>query len=251
MKESVPQITFYVNEPKKEVTCVHKREDRKHQAKVRAMEGDDFNIFEGIAKSLMRVAFDEYCYKVLAKQAKVTVNYINDFSDEQEKTKPTAPIDGTGFTVNGFHFNPVGVDGIYVLDHVAFKDKFDEDGINNWEKSSGKKKLQEWAEKNMLKEILEQFDVDIPAIEEVFSQKMLNLFESTKNLKSCQFPIFQNSDNRMMEFDGRSICWWTRSAYPNDVSNRMQLVYTDGSTCNTYADYRNGFVPVLRRKAHK
>ena len=148
---------------------------------------------------------------------------------------------------NELNFLETGVDGIYILDHAAFKEKFDEGGNNGWEKSSGKKKLQKWAEKNLTKEILEQFDIDIPTVEEVFSQKMLNLYESSRNLKSRQFPIFQNSDNRMMELDGKPMWWWTRSAYA-DSAYGVWTVYPGGGMHYYGAYHAYGFVPVLRRK---
>lgn len=153
--------------------------------------------------------------------------------------------------VNDYNFIYSGVEGIYVLDRVAFKDKFDEDGNNDWEKSSGKKKLQEWAEENLTKEILEQFDVDIPAIEEVFSQKMFNLWgDPAYKLISEQLLIFQNSDNRMMEFEGRPLWWWMRSAYAGDAY-RVWNVDTDGGMYNYGANFTGGFVPVLRRRKRK
>lgn len=148
------------------------------------------------------------------------------------------------------NFLETGVDGIYVLDHVAFKDIFNEDDNTDWDKSIGKKKLREWAESNLPDEILEQFDVDLPTAEEVFSQKMLNTDRSGKNLKSRQFPIFQNSDNRMMEFDGNYICWWTRSAYDGFVRRKL-AVFPIGGVSYDYVDHANGFVPILRKKKPK
>lgn len=153
---------------------------------------------------------------------------------------------GPGFTVNGFHFVPVGVDGIYILDRVAFKAPFDEDGGNDWEKSTGKRKLQKWAEKNLPKEGLERFEVDLPTVEEIFSQKMINLYNVGGQFKSKQFPIFQNSDNRMMELEGKSM-WWTRCTNVGSVYD-VWCVSADGTmyTSGSYNTY--GFVPVLRRK---
>lgn len=145
------------------------------------------------------------------------------------------------------NFLESGVEGIYILDRVAFEDKFNEKCHNDWNKSSGKKKLQKWAEKNLTKEILEQFDVDLPTVEEVFSQKQLNLYETGRKLKSKQFPIFQNSDNRMMELDGKPMCWWTKTANTG-YTCYVWDVYTDGSMDYDFADDADGFVPVLRRK---
>lgn len=150
---------------------------------------------------------------------------------------------------NELNFLETGVEGIYILDHVAFKGKFDEDGNNGWEKSSGKKKLQKWAEKNLTKEILEQFDIDIPTVEEVFSQKMLNWWreDSVKGLVSKQLPIFKDSDERMKELGGKPSWWWTRSAYAG-YADYVWRVYTDGSLNLNHANGIGGFVPVLRRK---
>lgn len=146
------------------------------------------------------------------------------------------------------NFLETGVDGIYVLDHVAFKDFFDEGDENDWDKSTGKKRLQRWAEEYLPEKILEQFDVDLPTAEEVFSQKQLNVHDTSRNLKSRQFPIFQNSDNRMMEFDGEYVCWWTRSAYGGILVRRKWVVYPHGSMGYDHVNHACGFVPVLRKK---
>ena len=146
------------------------------------------------------------------------------------------------------NFLESGVDGIYVLDRVAFRGYFDREGNNDWEKSSGKKGLQEWAKVNLPKEILERFDVDLPTVEEVFSQKMLNLYELGRNLESKQLPIFQNSDNRMMQCGGRIAWWWTRSAHA-DFDADVWLVNGVGAI-DYYGAYNiYSFVPVLRAKA--
>ena len=214
-----------------------------------------------------------YCYRTNKKGERVLDNRRYDralevFRNEheelialrKERTKtdlgelPTIveePINGTGLTVNGFHFNPVGVEGTYMLDQVAFVGEFDEYSKNDWKKSSGKKKLQKWTKKNLTKEILEQFEVDLPTVEEVFSQKMLNLYNESDNdggkLKSKQFPIFQNSDNRMMEFDGKPMWWWTKTALAGDVRN-VWFFETDGNANTGDVILEGGFVPVLRRK---
>ena len=160
----------------------------------------------------------------------------------------------TSKTGEELNFLETGVDGVYVLDRVAFRDRFDKDGNSDWEKSTGRKRLREWAESNLPKEILDRFDVDIPAVEEVFSQKMLNIFKSGKGLKSRQLPIFRDSDNRMMEFDdsnlnGKLMWWWTSSAYGGDDDARhVWSVYTDSSLYYDDAYNTNGFVPVLRKR---
>lgn len=152
-------------------------------------------------------------------------------------------------TGKNLNFLETGVDGIYVLDHVAFKERFDEDGNNDWEKSSSKEKLQGWAEKNLPSEILEQFYVDILTAEEVFSQKTINWCGANcaKSLISKQLPIFQNSDNRMMEFDGRPIWWWTRSAVAG-CNTYMWGVCADGGINSNDTLCERGFVPVLRKR---
>lgn len=136
---------------------------------------------------------------------------------------------------------------IYILDRVALEAAFDEDNNNDWEKSTGKKKLQEWAEENLPKEILERFDVDLPAAEEVFSQKTLNLDKSSRKLKSKQLPIFQNSDNRMMELDGEPKGWWTKTTCA-DYGITAWIVFPDGGMGYFCACTPYWFVPVLRRK---
>lgn len=155
----------------------------------------------------------------------------------------------TSKTGKELNFLETGVDGIYVLDRAAFGDAFDEDGNVCWDESTGKKKLQEWAEKNLTKEILEQFEADLPTVEEVFSQKQLNIYESSRSLKSHQFPLFQNSDNRMMELDGKPVCWWTRSTNAVYVDYVWDVTYS-GSIDYDSAYFTLGFVPVLRMKGN-
>lgn len=157
----------------------------------------------------------------------------------------------TSKTVNELNFLETGVEGIYILDRVAFKDKFDKYGSVVWKESTGKKKLQKWAERNLPDEILEQFEVDLPTIEEIFSQKALSRYTFGRELKSRQFPIFQNSDNRMMELDGQPMFWWTRSVYAGNADFVWSVdsgggVNFGGTLCNMH-----GFVPVLRKKESK
>lgn len=145
------------------------------------------------------------------------------------------------------NFLETGVEGVYILDCIAFEGKFDEDGNNDWDKSSGRKKLQEWAKKTLPNEILEQFDVDLPAIEEVFSQEVFDLCKLDRKLKSKQFPIFRSSDNRMMEFDGKPRWWWTRSAY-GGIRGNVWRVTPYGIAANPdFSYYTSGFVPALRK----
>lgn len=147
------------------------------------------------------------------------------------------------------NFLDSGVDGIYVLDHIAFKGQFDEDRNNDWEKSSGKKLLEQWFKEHVPAEIQEQFYIDLPTVEEVFSQKMINWWggDSVNGLVSKQFPIFKDSDERMKEFDGNTSWWWTRSAYAG-TAHYVWYVDFGGSAGDYYARYTGGFVPVLRRK---
>lgn len=146
------------------------------------------------------------------------------------------------------NFLETGVDGVYILDRAAFKAPFDKDGCNDWEKSSGKKKLQKWAKNNLPEEIQEQFEVDVPAVDEILSQKMLNLYAWGRKLKSKQFPIFKESDERMKEFKGKPIYWWTRSACTKTHYDVL-LVCPDGSMHeSSLTEYPRGFVPVLRKR---
>lgn len=251
-------LTYYINPETKETTCVLQQSNGiKRQSKVRPMEGDEYDRDTGIILATLKTVSskDRETREAIHHTTVKVINLCEPVEQVEEpvsKPTPITPIEGTGFIVNGFHFKPTGVDGIYVLDRVAFKDKFDEDGNNDWEKSSGKKKLQEWAEKNLTKEILDQFEVDLPTVEEVFSQKMLNWWgsDSVKGLVSKQFPIFKDSDERMKEFEGKPTWWWTRSAYAGDA-NIVWLVSTGGSVSHNLAYYAYGFVPVLRRKSQE
>jgi len=151
---------------------------------------------------------------------------------------------------DGFSFKPTGVDGVYVSDRAVFEAPFDKDGCNDWEKSSGKKLLEQWFKENAPIEIQERFDIDLPTVEEVFSQKMINWWggDSVKGLTSKQFPIFKDSDERMKEFEGKPMWWWTRSARAGHAYT-VWSVDTDGGIDDDYTALNTfGFVPVLRAK---
>ena len=159
-----------------------------------------------------------------------------------------------GFTFSvkdkeSFHFKPTGMDGVYISDCAVFKAPFDKDGCNDYEKSSGKKLLEQWFKEHAPAEIQEQFDIDLPTVEEVFSQKMINWWggDSVKGLVSKQFPVFKDSDERMKEFEGKPTWWWTRSAYAGYATD-VWFVNTAGCVSGIGAYNAYGFVPVLRRK---
>lgn len=149
--------------------------------------------------------------------------------------------------IENYEFKPVGVEGIYICDCAVLKAPFDNDGYNDWEKSSGKKILERWFKEHAPAEIQERFDIDLPTVEEVFSQKTLNLYEAVRKHKSKQFPIFKNSDERMKEFEGKPTWWWTRSDRAGTAVT-VWFVYHDGSMGNSDAYTLYCFVPVLRRK---
>ena len=145
------------------------------------------------------------------------------------------------------NFLETGVDGIYVLDRIAFMDYFD-DNNNDWEKSAGKKKLQKWAEQNLPKEILDQFDVDLPTIGEVFSKRTLKWWKPAIKPTSKQFPIFKKIKNRIRKFKGGNpTLWWTRST-DIGIDYLAWIVDLCGGMNRDYTGNPNGFVPVLRRK---
>ena len=151
--------------------------------------------------------------------------------------------------IKEYEFKPAGVDGIYVCDCAVFEASFDNDGCNDWEKSSGKKRLEQWFTEHAPIEIQEQFSVDLPTVEEVFSQKMISWWggDPVKGLVSKQFPIFKDSDERMKKFKGKPTWWWTRSALTGYVCF-VWSVKSDGSINDDDADLTYGFVPVLRVK---
>lgn len=140
-----------------------------------------------------------------------------------------------------------GIKDVYVLDHAAFKGVFDWLYHNDWEKSAGRAKLQNWAEANLPDKILTQYDVDIPTVEEVFSQKMLSHYDNAKNFESHQLSIFKDSDNRMMELNDECIQWWTRSAC-SAAPDAVWCVGLDGCLGTSSSIHERGFVPVLRKK---
>ena len=151
--------------------------------------------------------------------------------------------------INKCRFKPVGIDGIYICDCAVFQAEFDKAGCNDWKKSSGKKMLEEWFKENASAEIQEKFRIDIPTVEEICSQKMLNSYDVFSKLKSKQFPILKDLDECMKEFNGEPTWWWTRST---DDDYYVWCVYRHGGIDGTsVADDIRGFVPVLRRKSKK
>ena len=262
LKPIIP--TFYVNKAKKTIVC----KVGQKTSKVKLQDGDAWHEYTGLLASYVK--------------AIVGLNVINKAHIERVKTKEEteAPIEAPkaielaideqpqqfasfvpqpdcGFTFSvkykeSFHFKPTGVDGVYISDCAVFKAPFDKDGCNDWEKSSGKKLLEQWFKEHAPAEIQEQFDIDLPTVEEIFSQKMINWWcgDSVKGLVSKQFPIFKDSDERMKEFEGKPIWWWTRSANAGNASS-VWRVNTDGSINDFIAYFTYGFVPVLRRKSQE
>lgn len=238
------KITFYVNKDKGKTTCVADILGLKYQNSVKTMEGDSYNFAEGLVKSLTKTLLN-ITYGRIFKDASVEVKNVG-----KEPIYETQK-DLHGLDINGLHFNFSGVDGIYVLDHIAFECKFDEDNNNDWEKSSSNRVLHEWASKILPREILNQYYVDIPTVEEVFSQKEMDMLISINGLKSRQFPLFSNLANRMLEFvDEKPIIWCTSSSCPPEYysKNYIFAVHKYGFITNCRITSNLGFVPVLRRR---
>lgn len=270
-KPCATDLTYYINPLTNETTCVLSQNNGvKRQAKVRPMEGDEYDRDTGIVLATLktvsskdretREAIHHTTVKVInlekpAVEAPEAVELSVDEQPQQFASFVPQPDCGFTFSVKdkeSFHFKPTGVDGVYISDCAVFKAPFDKDGCNDYEKSSGKKLLEQWFKEHAPAEIQEQFDIDLPTVEEVFSQKMINWWggDSVKGLVSKQFPIFKDSDERMKEFEGKPTWWWTRSAYAGHAIHVWD-VNTDGSISNDYANYTNGFVPVLRRKSQE
>ena len=261
------KITFYVNKAKK--TTVAKIGIL--TAKVKCSENDPWNEYTGMLAAyiklhekngLRRIAGAEVIYQgekdeeaEAPIEAPKAIELANDEQPQQFASFVPQPDCGFTFSVKdgeSFHFKPTGVDGVYVSDCAVFKAPFDKDGCNDYEKSSGKKLLEQWFKEHAPAEIQEQFDIDLPTVEEVFSQKMINWWggNSVKGLVSKQFPIFKDSDERMKEFEGKPTWWWTRSAYAG-VADIVWDVHADGSMYDYGASSTYGFVPVLRRKSQE
>ena len=261
------KITFYVNKAKKTIVA----KIGILTAKVKCSENDPWNEYTGMLAAyiklhekngLRRIAGAEVIYQgekdeeaEAPIEAPKAVELAIDEQPQQFASFVPQPDCGFTFSVKdkeSFHFKPTGVDGVYISDCAVFKAPFDKDGCNDWDKSSGKKLLEQWFKEHAPAEIQEQFDIDLPTVEEVFSQKMINWWggDSVKGLVSKQFPIFKDSDERMKEFEGKPIWWWTRSAGAGHAYC-VWYVTTDGSLDRSYASYAYGFVPVLRRKSQE
>lgn len=148
------------------------------------------------------------------------------------------------------NFVESGVEGIYVLDRIAFIDMLDEHNGSDWEKSTGKQRLLEWAQANLPSEILQQYYVDIPMFEEVFSQKYCDRYFNAETVTSRQWPIFKNSDHRMICYDGKLTVWWTQPIKGRLLST-VSCVNSFGMIDAAYPCFKQGFVPVLRKKILK
>ena len=262
------KITFYVNKAKKTIVA----KIGILTAKVKCSENDPWNEYTGMLAAyiklhekngLRRIAGAEVIYQgekdEEETEAPIEAPKAIELSiDEQpQQFASFAPQPDCGFTFSvkdkeSFHFKPTGVDGVYICDCAVLKAPFDKDGSNDWEKSSGKKLLEQWFKEHAPVEIQEQFCIDLPTVEEVFSQKMINWWggDSVKGLVSKQFPIFKDSDERMKEFEGKPTWWWTRSAYAG-LAYDVWIVYPGGSFGTNDADLTSGFVPVLRRKSQE
>jgi len=261
LKPIIP--TFYVNKAKKTIVC----KLGKKTTKVKLQDGDTWHEYTGLLASYVKaivglnVINKAHIERVPCEEAEAPIEApkaVELAIDEQpQQFASFVPQPDCGFTFSvkdkeSFHFKPTGVDGVYISDCAVFKAPFDKDGCNDWEKSSGKKLLEQWFKEHAPIEIQEQFDIDIPTVEEVFSQKMINWWggDSVKGLVSKQFPIFKDSDERMKEFEGKPIWWWTRSASAGSA-DLVWGVETDGGIGINSAYYAYGFVPVLRRKSQE
>lgn len=148
----------------------------------------------------------------------------------------------------------VGRDGILIFKDAVFKGYFDENGgRNEWDRSSGKKILEKWFKDVAPYEFQERYDVDLPAVEEVFSQKMIDCdfgwwCGPNHGFVSNQFPIFKDSDERMKSYQGSLVWWWTKTPKP-DKTTEVMVVRPFGDLYANYASNPQGyFVPVLRPK---
>lgn len=258
LKPIIP--TFYVNKAKKTIVC----NVGQKTSKVKLQDGDAWHEYTGLLASYVKalvglnVINKAHIERVKAEEETEAPKAVELAIDEQpQQLASFVPQPDCGFTFSvkdkeSFHFKPTGVDGVYISDCVVFKAPFDKDGCNDWEKSSGKKLLEQWFKEHAPAEIQEQFDIDLPTVEEVFSQKMINWWggDSVKGLVSKQFPIFKDSDERMKEFEGKPTWWWTRSANAG-YAYLVWGVTTYGGMDSNFAYNASGFVPVLRRKSQE
>ena len=140
--------------------------------------------------------------------------------------------------------------GVLVFRDAIFEKPFDDKEhwtktTNVWEKSTLKKELEKWFNKNAPEKLKEKYDVDLLADYEIFDKDQL----SKEYRIGKQLAMFKDWHNRIkgLKGDKYSTWWWTKTAYRGSVGDAL-FVYSYGCRSNDFANDSNGVVPCLRPK---
>lgn len=130
-----------------------------------------------------------------------------------------------------------------VLDYYI---PFDENGRNNWEKSSLKKFLEKWWEDNAPEWLKEKYTVTIPEAWEVVCEEELY---SEMRGKGKQWTIFKDWHNIPKSLYGKkhATWWWTKTPYPWYCSNAARCL-PDGALHISIAGDSFALVPACLLK---
>ncbi len=153
----------------------------------------------------------------------------------------------------GYKFNDGNVyeiakadnNGVLVFKEGIFEASFDgtnwDNCSNNWEKSSLKKKLENWWDENAPAELKENYNVTLLEIYEVLPDHMLPEYLRGKGQ---QLAIFKDWKERLKNLRGEetSTWWWTKTPYRGDARN-VYYVLPSGAYNLYYAYDSHAVVP--------
>lgn len=123
--------------------------------------------------------------------------------------------------------------GVLVFRDCICEKKFDKNWSNIWSKSSLKKWLEKWWKNNAPDELKDNFKVDLLALEEIFGDKKLEMFEDWHN--------------RIKGLKGEetSTWWWTKTAC-RGYAYAAYIVGATGAISSNRAGSAHGVAPACR-----
>lgn len=177
-------------------------------------------------------------------------------NDKKEgKTKLPELVEGEAAVgyYKGYKFNDGNVyeiakadnNGVLVFKEGIFEASFDgtnwDNCSNNWEKSSLKKKLENWWDKNAPAELKENYNVTLLEIYEALPDHMLPEYLRGKGQ---QLAIFKDWKERLKNLRGEetSTWWWTKTPY-RGYANLVYCVTPAGACSDHYAHVSFAVVP--------
>lgn len=193
---------------------------------------------------------------LLAKKVADLCKALLPSNDKKEgKTKLPELVEGEAAVgyYKGYKFNDGNVyeiakadnNGVLVFKEGIFEASFDgtnwDNCSNNWEKSSLKKKLENWWDENAPAELKENYNVTLLEIYEVLPDHMLPEYLRGKGQ---QLAIFKDWKERLKNLRGEetSTWWWTKTAYRGSA-HYVCLVIPKGAYDDNYAYLSLAVVP--------